>query len=85
MTCHPSSRATTTNSRRSWPPFALRCRPVPGDGNIDFVVNAEDLANWRFYSHAGSSSVFDLNLDGLTSGADQTIIEDHLGLDCRTE
>jgi hypothetical protein len=46
----------------------------PGDGNIDFVVNQQDLEDWRFYSESfGLSSVYDLNLDGLTNTADRAI------------
>jgi hypothetical protein len=57
----------------------------PGDGNIDFVVNQTDLDDWGFYSESsGLSSVYDLNIDGLTNAADQTIIEQNIGLDCRT-
>ncbi|MGB7291189.1 MAG: sulfatase-like hydrolase/transferase [Thermodesulfobacteriota bacterium] len=58
--------------------------PCPGDGNIDFVVDGKDLADWRFYSESsGLSSVYDLNLDGLTNAADQSIIQQNLGLECR--
>jgi len=58
----------------------------PGDGNIDFVVDQRDLDDWRFYSESyGLSSVYDLNLDGLTNTADRAIIEQNLGLDCRTD
>jgi hypothetical protein len=50
------------------------------------VVDDQDLVDWRFYSHTyGGSSVYDLNVDGLTSIADQSIIEENLGLDCRTD
>ena len=56
----------------------------PGDGNIDFVVDDQDLDDWRFFSETyGTSSVYDLNLDGLTNEADESIIEANLGLDCR--
>jgi hypothetical protein len=58
----------------------------PGDGNIDFVVDDRDLVDWRFYSHTyGGSSVYDLNVDGLTTVADQSIIEENLGTDCRSD
>lgn len=57
----------------------------PGDGNIDFVVDQKDLDDWGFYSRSsGLSSVYDLNIDGLSNAADQTVIDQHLGLDCRT-
>ncbi len=56
----------------------------PGDGNIDFVVDDQDLDDWRFYADSsGVSSVYDLNLDGFTDAADQAIIQDNLGLDCQ--
>jgi arylsulfatase A-like enzyme len=54
----------------------------PGDGNLDKVVNAEDIAGWNQYSGVGSS-VFDLNLDAHTDEADLAIIEANLGRDCR--
>jgi hypothetical protein len=58
----------------------------PGDGNIDFVVNQKDLDDWRFYSKSyGLSSVYDLNIDGLTNAADKSIIRQNLGLNCRTD
>jgi hypothetical protein len=55
----------------------------PGDGNIDSVVNQQDLADWAFFNQSsGLSSVYDLNFDGLTDAADRAIIEQNLGLDC---
>jgi hypothetical protein len=65
---------------------ALRASVVDctGDGNIDFVVNQADLDNWRFYNQSyGLSSVYDLNLDGVTDSADESIINSNLGADCR--
>jgi Sulfatase len=57
----------------------------PGDGNIDLVVNQQDLDDWSLYSRPPAlSSVYDLNVDGVTDAADQSIIEQNLGLDCRT-
>jgi hypothetical protein len=56
----------------------------PGDGNIDLMVDQRDLEDWRFYEQStGQSSVYDLNLDGLTNDADAAIIRANLGLDCR--
>ncbi|TCO75868.1 sulfatase-like hydrolase/transferase [Chromatocurvus halotolerans] len=56
----------------------------PGDGNIDGVVDEEDLRQWeRYASGAGLSSVYDLNLDGRTDALDEVIIQSNLGLDCR--
>jgi hypothetical protein len=58
--------------------------PCPGDGNVDFVVDGKDLVDWHFYSASyGLSSVYDLNVDGLTNAADQSIIQQNLGLNCR--
>ena len=64
----------------------LASAPIcPGDGNIDSVVNQEDLANWASYNQSwGLSSVYDFNFDGLTDAADRAVIEQNLGLDCRT-
>lgn len=56
----------------------------PGDGNIDLVVDDRDLADWRFYEQTtGRSSVYDLDVDGLTNEADEAIILQNLGRDCR--
>jgi hypothetical protein len=56
----------------------------PGDGNIDFLVNDEDLDDWSFYSTTyGLSSWYDINIDGLTNAEDQSMIESYLGTDCR--
>lgn len=57
--------------------------PCPGDGNIDLVVNQKDLDDWSSFSETGGlSSVYDFNLDGLTNAADQSLIEQNLGLNC---
>jgi hypothetical protein len=56
----------------------------PGDGNLDYVVDAQDITDWSFYAtSSGLSTVYDLNLDGLTDEADEAIIQANLGLDCR--
>lgn len=58
----------------------------PGDGNIDLVVDALDLEDWRFYEQTtGLSSVYDINVDGLTNEEDEAIIQENLGLDCRRQ
>jgi hypothetical protein len=55
----------------------------PGDGNIDFVVNQLDIDDWRFYAdNGGQSSVYDINLDGLTNDTDEQMIQENLGLQC---
>ncbi len=60
----------------------------PGDGNVDFRVDEEDLFWWDFYANSGDnpggSSVYDFDdpLDGSTDASDQQIINDHLGSDC---
>lgn len=56
----------------------------PGDGNLDYVVDEQDITDWSFYAtSSGLSTVYDLNLDGLTDDADEAIIAANLGLDCR--
>ncbi|WOD09492.1 sulfatase-like hydrolase/transferase [Pseudomonas sp. NyZ704] len=56
----------------------------PGDGNLDRVINEQDLEDWSYFSqlNGGRSSWYDFNLDGLTDAADRQIIEDNLGLTC---
>lgn len=56
----------------------------PGDGNLDRVVDQQDLEDWAYFSqlNQGRSSWYDFNLDGLTDAADRQIIEDNLGLSC---
>ena len=46
--------------------------PCPADGNVDGVVNRQDLADYRTMQmlSGGQSSWYDLNLDGLTDMAD---------------
>jgi hypothetical protein len=58
----------------------------PGDTNMNSLVNAEDLSIWqKFLNWAGtaagvlSSSIADLNFDGLTNDADKKIINSNLG------
>ncbi len=53
----------------------------PGDINLDGVVDQADIAQWAMFQQAsmGNSSWADINQDGLTNDADQTIIEQHLG------
>lgn len=59
--------------------------PCPGDGNLDMVVNQLDLDDWQTYTAPtwGFSSVYDINLDGLTDDVDKGMIEQYLGTDCR--
>lgn len=56
----------------------------PGDGNLDRVVDEQDLEDWADFSelNEGRSSWFDFNLDGLTDDDDRQIIEEHLGESC---
>jgi len=61
--------------------------PCPGDGNIDGVVNAEDLNNWREIAHDwGLSSVYDFLTpefrDGKTDNKDEAVIQANLGKTC---
>ncbi|MEH6566255.1 MAG: sulfatase-like hydrolase/transferase [Halopseudomonas sp.] len=56
----------------------------PGDGNLDRVIDEQDLTDWAYFSelNQGRSSWYDFNLDGVTDAADRQIIEDNLGLSC---
>jgi arylsulfatase A-like enzyme len=56
----------------------------PGDGNLDGVVDAQDLADWAVFStrNGGRSSWYDFNHDGRTDGADRAVIESRLGKRC---
>lgn len=57
----------------------------PGDGNLDLVVDEQDVKNWKRFStqNGGHSSWYDFNHDGLTNEADLAIIEKNMGRDCR--
>lgn len=56
-----------------------------GDGNRDGLVNLVDLANWKKMKKITSnSSWYDVNTDGYTNAADQNIIVQNLGLNCKT-
>jgi hypothetical protein len=55
----------------------------PGDGNIDGTVSQQDLTDLMSYL-GPQSSVYDLNLDGATDAADQSIIQANLGKTCAT-
>lgn len=51
-----------------------------GDGNMDGVVNALDIDNWRRISQSwGLSSAYDFNFDGLTNDADFALIQANFG------
>ncbi len=56
-----------------------------GDGNLDGVVNEQDLAEWQKFSQRkdGLSSWYDFNLDGLTNEADKQIITYNMGKKCQ--
>ncbi|TAN66368.1 MAG: arylsulfatase [Methylobacter sp.] len=56
-----------------------------GDGNLDLVVDNKDIADWElFYKNGGKSSWYDINLDGLTDKADLVIIQQNLGMNCKS-
>lgn len=57
----------------------------PGDGNLDLVVDAADIDNWKHYStlNEGRSSWYDFNHDGLTNETDLATIQQNMGKDCR--
>jgi len=61
--------------------------PCPGDGNLDMLVNTEDLDNWQFFNtvNGGHSSWYDFNHDGVTDEQDQAIILHNLGTKCPKE
>lgn len=59
----------------------------PGDGNMDGVVDAEDLKNWRSIANDwGQSSVYDFPTptyrDGKTDSKDEAVIQAHLNKTC---
>lgn len=56
----------------------------PGDGNLDRVVDGQDLAGWEEFSsrNGGRSSWYDFNHDGRTDAADRALIESRLGQRC---
>lgn len=57
----------------------------PGDGNLDLVVDEQDLRDWKRFSteNGGRSSWYDFNHDGLTNEADLAVIQQNMGKDCR--
>lgn len=56
----------------------------PGDGNLDWKVDQQDIENWKHFSthNGGHSSWYDFNHDGLTNEADLAIIQENLGKSC---
>jgi arylsulfatase A-like enzyme len=65
--------------------------PCPGDGNLDKVVNFEDVENWFYFATNGTpvqggppntSSWYDFNIDGKTNRRDLRIILQHFGTNC---
>lgn len=59
----------------------------PGDGNMDGVVNADDISQWRsFAQNWGLSSVYDFVTgqyrDGLTNHLDEQVIQANLNTTC---
>ncbi|MGB3291044.1 MAG: sulfatase-like hydrolase/transferase [Burkholderiaceae bacterium] len=59
----------------------------PGDGNMDGVVNGEDLSSWARIAHKwGLSSVYDFVTgayrDGKTDNLDEAVIQANLGKTC---
>ncbi|MFT0531475.1 sulfatase-like hydrolase/transferase [Castellaniella hirudinis] len=62
--------------------------PCPGDGNLDGVVDAQDLDNWRQIARDwGQSSVYDFPTpqyrDGITDSQDEAVILAHLNKACQ--
>jgi len=66
--------------------------PCRGDGNLDKVVNFDDVLNWYYFSTNGvvpegggkpnTSSWYDMDLDGKTNFADLAIIAKNLDKHC---
>ncbi len=62
--------------------------PCPGDGNLDKVVDSQDIANWVYFRtlSGGKSSWYDFSIngvyDGFTDDKDLTIIQQNLGTNC---
>lgn len=56
----------------------------PGDGNLDGVVDEQDLADWEAFStlNEGRSSWYDFNHDGRTDATDRATITSRLGQRC---
>ncbi|MBS1176849.1 MAG: sulfatase-like hydrolase/transferase [Proteobacteria bacterium] len=66
--------------------------PCPGDGNIDGIVNEQDLKDWEKFATlppnplqpdpGNTSSWYDFNFDGKTNRRDLEIIHRNLGTQC---
>jgi hypothetical protein len=56
-----------------------------GDGNVDGVVDEQDVSDWKYFARLskGKSSWFDLDRNGLTDAADLQIIRANLGTHCK--
>jgi len=71
--------------------------PCPGDGNLDKVVNLDDVTNWFYFAHNGvppegggngpknTSSWYDFNKDGKTNGVDLSVIVHNFGTNCLSQ
>jgi arylsulfatase A-like enzyme len=57
----------------------------PGDGNEDKLVSQLDIQDWQLMVTlgAGTSSWYDLNLDGVTDNQDLKIIQQNMGNNCQ--
>ena len=55
-----------------------------GDGNLDKVVNQQDINNWTLFSQntLSTSSWYDFAHDGTTGNSDLQIIQANLGKRC---
>lgn len=86
-TTDPQVEATRKDLRAKLDNMLASNPDCPGDGNIDRVVNAEDLNNWRKIAHDwGLSSVYDFLTpkfrDGKTDNLDAAVIQANLGKTC---
>jgi hypothetical protein len=52
----------------------------PADGNLDGVVDNKDVGWWAYYAESwGGSSVYDVDLNGVTDAADRALVVDAMG------
>lgn len=62
--------------------------PCPGDGNLDKIVNGDDLVKWAYFKTlaGGKSSWYDFPsdglYDGLTDDKDLAVIRQNMGTNC---
>jgi hypothetical protein len=81
----PALTANFTQLRSQLDSILASQPACPGDGNIDGKVDTVDISNWTVISGSwGLSSIYDVNLDGLTDDADLTLIRNNQGACAKT-